>query len=345
MTNNYSSRITIDEIAKKSGVSKTTVSRVINNKPDVHPETRTKINAIIAENNFHPNLFAKGKTAQKINHIGLIVPQNVRQLFYNQFYLDVLQGILDTTEKRNYYLLFCYVNKTNYVEMFEQKRVEGFILLSPAALDQSIIRELKSANIPLVSTAKVLDDPEIPFVDIDNYQGAVAAVKYLISLGHSKIAFFGKPGLTSNYERMQGYKNTLEEANISVNADYIQTVDTTSIESGKEIMKIFLDMDDPPTAVFTACDIMAFGAIKAIQEAGLRVPEDISVIGFDDISLSRNMDPPLTTIMQPAFEKGELATEMLIDSLSSLKDAEAKILNAELVVRRSTCRVGNKQYA
>ena len=336
------SRITIEDIAKMAGFSKTTVSRVINNKPDVRPSTRKHILELIEEYNFHPNLFATAKTHQKINHIGLIVPYTSSSILNNQFYVGVFQGILDEVERRGHYLLFCYVHKKNYVEVYEQKRVEGFILLSPAALHRSIIRELKSANIPFVCTAKVLDEPDIIYVDVDNQKGSEIAIQHLISLGHRKIAFAGKPSLTSNHERLIGYKETLRKCNLPVDDKYIQTIEESSIESGYHMMMNLLNLGDPPTAVFSSCDIMAFGAIKAIQERDLKVPDDISVIGFDDIPLSREISPPLTTIRQPAIEKGSIAAELLIDYLVDGKEPGTKILDVELIVRGSTGLVKGK---
>ena len=291
-------------LPKWQGVLKRRFPAVLNQKPDVHPDTRRRILDLIDEHDFHPNLFAKGKTPQRINHIGLIVPYTTSNILSNQFYVGVLQGVLEAVEMRGHYLLFCYVHQTNYVEVFEQKRVEGFILLSPAALHRSIIIELQSKSIPFVCTSKVINEPEIPYVDIDNLKGAKIATQHLISLGHRKIAFAGKPILTSNHDRLMGYKETLIANGIPIKDHYVQTVNVSSIESGYQMMQNLLKLPDPPTAVFFACDVMAFGAIKAIHEQHFRVPEDISVIGFDDIPLSHNMTPPLTTVRQPAVEKG-----------------------------------------
>lgn len=334
--NKQTSRITIEDIAKMAGFSKTTISRVINNKPDVSPSTRKRVLDLIEEFNFHPNLFATGKTQQKINHIGLIVPYSMGSILSNQFYVGVFQGILDEVERRGHYLLFCYVHKKNYVEVYEQKRVEGFVLLSPAALHRSIILELKSANIPFVCTAKVLNEPDITYVDVDNQKGGEIAAHHLIALGHRKIAIAYKPTLTSNYERLIGYKQTLKKHNLQINENYIQTIEVSSIQSGYNMMMNLLALEDPPTAVFSSCDIMAYGAMKAIQEMNLKVPHDISVIGFDDIPLSRDMSPPLTTIRQPAVEKGSIAAGLLIDYLVHGKEPETKMLDVDLVVRGST---------
>lgn len=333
---NDNSRITIKEIAEMARVSKTTVSRVINGKPDVSHSTRARVLDLIKETNFQPNLFATGKTAQKINHIGLIVPYKTHNILSNQYYVDVLQGILDEVERCDYYLFFCYVQKKNYVEIYKQKRVDGFILLSPGALHHSIINELKKEGIPFVSTAKVLDRPDIPFVEVDNYRGAEMAVEHLISLGHRRIAFVGKPSLTSNHDRLLGYQQTLELHGIQVDERYIQRVEASSVESGYEVMNQLLRMEAPPSALFSSCDIMAFGAMIAIQEKGLKVPDDISVIGFDDILLSRNMSPALTTIRQPAAHKGALAARQLIGYLSSGTKPLSQLLDVELIVRAST---------
>jgi len=330
------SRITIEEIALIAGVSKTTISRVINNKPDVHPKTREKILEIIKENDFQPNLFATGITSRRINHIGLIIPYTIGNILSNQFYVDVLQGILNEVEKREYYLLISYVHKTNYVEVYNQKRVEGYILLSPGSLHRSIIHELQSANIPFVSTAKLINEPDMTYVDVDNVKGAKLAVQHLVSLGHKKIAFVGKSALTSNYDRLFGYKQTLSENNIKIEDKYIQIIEKSSVQSGFDMMSKLLKLEVPPTAIFTTCDIMAFGAMKAIQEKGKKVPEDISVIGFDDISLSQYMTPPLTTIKQPAVEKGAIAAKLLIDSLVGGEKPDIKLLDVELIKRNST---------
>lgn len=334
-------RLTIEDIAKMAGVSKTTVSRVLNNKPDVRASTRERILNLMNEYEFHPNMFATGKTSHKINHIGLIVPYAPKSILSNQFYVDVLQGILDEVERRDHYLLFCYVHQTNYVEVYDQKRVEGFVVLSPASLHSSIILELKSAEIPFICTAKLIGEPDIVYIDSNNRKGAELAIQHLIELGHRKIAFAGKPALTSNHERLQGYRETLNQNNIEVNENYIQTIEVSTIESGFDMMNNLLNLEDPPTAVFSSCDIMAYGAIKAIRERGLRVPEDISIVGFDDIPLSKNMIPSLTTIRQPASEKGATAVGELIDYLVDGKEMKSKVLDVELIVRNSTGPVKN----
>jgi DNA-binding LacI/PurR family transcriptional regulator len=329
-------RKTIEEIAKIAGVSKTTISRVINNKPDVHPKTRESILKIMDEYEFQPNIFARSIRTQKINHIGLIIPYTVEYIFSNQFYVDVLRGISNEIERRGYYLVICYVHETNYVEIYNQNRVEGFVLMSPGSIHHSIIHELQSLNIPFITTAKLINEPDMKYVDVDNVKSAKMAVEHLISFGHKDIAFIGKPALTSSYDRLIGYKETLKEKDIPIHETLIKVTKASSVQSGYDVMLELLELEAPPTAVFVANDIMAFGAIKAIQEKGKSVPEDISVIGFDDIPLAQHMTPSLTTIRQPAVEKGTIATEILIDFLVEKKPMKTMILETELIKRNST---------
>jgi DNA-binding LacI/PurR family transcriptional regulator len=327
---------TIGEIAELAGVSKTTVSRVINNKPDVNPETRENILELIAKYNFQPNVFAKAISSQKSNNIGLIIPYTVDYIFSNQFYVDVLRGISTEIENSNYYLLICYVHEANYVDIFRQKRVDGFVLMSPASLHRDIIRELQCAEAPFVSTAKLLDEEAMVYVDVDNVRGASLAVEHLISLGHEKIAFVGKPALTSSQDRLTGYRQVLEKHGIAYQEDFVRVTASSSVKAGYEVMADLLQMDNPPTAVFLANDVMAMGAIKASQDLNLRVPEDISIVGFDDVPLAQYTTPALTTVRQPAFEKGVEATRLLLQFLENGIVPVSRTLDVELIVRNST---------
>lgn len=329
-------RITIEEIANIAGVSKTTVSRVINNKPDVSDETRGRIHKIIEERGFHPNIFARCISSQRINHIGLIIPYSVEYVFSNQFYVDVLRGISNEVERSGYYLLLCYVTERNYVEIYQQKRVDGFVLLSPGSLHHSIIRELQSENIPFISTAKLLNEPDLIYVDVDNIKGAKTAVNHLISLGHKEIGYIGKPALTSSHDRLIGYKEALLENNISIKDEYIKITDSSSIQNGHDVVLELVGESNYPTAIFLANDIMAIGAIKAIQELGKNVPDDISIVGFDDILLSQFTSPALTTVRQPASQKGAEAVRLLIDYIENGTEPSIKLLNTELILREST---------
>ncbi len=328
--------VTIGEIAKKAGVSKTTVSRVLNNKPDVDPSTRERIMKLIAEYDYQPNAFAKAITLQKSHHIGLLIPHKAEYVFTNPFYTDVMHGVSTEVDRQEYYLLVCYAHEVNYLDIYKQKRVDGFVLLSPGSYHKTIIETLNRGRVPFVSTAMISNGDQITYVDVDNFHGARLVMDHLISLGHKRIAYIGKPSLKSSQDRLNGYKAALQEYGLPIDENLILISDTSSVESGHNCTLNLLNQEQVPSAIFLANDVMAIGAIQAIQQTGRHVPEDVSVVGFDDIPLARYVTPPLTTVRQPAFEKGVLAARMLIETLESDQTPEPLILDVELILRSST---------
>jgi len=329
--------MTISEIAKIANVSKTTVSRVLNNKPDVNPETRKKIMSIIAEHDFQPNSFAKAISLNKSNNIGLIIPYSAEYIFSNPFYVEVLRGVSTEVDKSGYYLLLCYPHDLNYMQIYKQKRADGFIIMSPGDLHRNILNELIEAEVPFVSTAKLqLPNRIMHHVDVDNKKGGILALNHLVELGHRKIAFVGKAKLTSSLDRLSGYKTVLSENNIEINDDYIHVAESSSLESGYEITRKLLNLDQRPTAAFYSSDIMAIGATKAAAEIGINIPDDFAIVGFNDIPMSSVLSPTLSTIHQPAFEKGVEATKMLILLLETGQAPMYKELDLELIIRESS---------
>ncbi|MHB9094676.1 MAG: LacI family DNA-binding transcriptional regulator [Eubacteriales bacterium] len=334
-------RITIDEIARLAGVSKTTVSRVLNNKPDVKPETRELILNFISKYGYQPNAFAQAISLQKSQTVGLIIPYNADYIFSNPFYSEVIRGVSTETTRRGYHLLLCYTHEENYVGIYKQRRVEGFIIISPGSIHKEIIRKLSQIGAPFVTTSQISGEDGLNYVDIDNFYGAGLAIEHLISLGHQKIGFIcGQEYLTSSKDRMSGYVSALKKYNLPFQDSLVKRGDG-SIESGYQ--KMFELIDQDVTAVFVYCDIMAMGAVKAIKEKNLKIPYDISVVGFDDIPLAQIIEPPLTTIKQPAYEKGESAASMLIDLVEGKEAVGNKILPVDIVVRKSTGKLSFRQ--
>ncbi len=334
--NKVKRKVTIEEIARMAGVSKTTVSRVINKKPDVNPQTRKKILDLITVHDFQPNVFAKAISLQKSYNISLLIPHAADYIFSNQFYVEVLRGVSTYVDQTGYFLLICYPHDQNFVDMYKQQKVDGFIVISPGTFQHNIIQALERINAPFVSTAMMHGEENMIYVDVDNVHGAILATEHLISLNHKRIAFVGKPVLTSSLDRLNGYRITLNKHHIEVDPELIRISETSSINSGYAEVKQLMQLEKRPTAVFLANDVMAIGAIKAIEEVGLRVPEDVSVVGFDDIQLAQYASPQLTTIRQPAYEKGVRAAEMLIEYLENNKEPKTVIMDVELVVRDST---------
>lgn len=328
--------ITIDEIARIAGVSKTTVSRVLNKRPDVHPATRQKILSLIEQYDFQPNAFAKAISLQKSMNIGLIIPHQASYVFSNPFYTEVMRGVSTEVDQQNYYLLICYAHEHNYMDIYRQKRVDGFVLLSPGSFHKEIVETLNNENVPFVSTAQISEEDKMVFVDVNNFLAAESVIQHLISLGHKRIAYIGKPTLKSSMDRRDGYQSALKNAGIQPDDRLVIVTESSSIDSGYSATKNLLTLDLPPTAIFLANDVMALGAINAIQSDGKRVPEDISVVGFDDIPLASIISPALTTVWQPAFEKGTNAARILIEYLQNGVPPQSLILDTRLVLRNST---------
>ncbi len=330
------STLTIDEIARLAGVSKTTVSRVINNKPDVNRETRQRILSLIAEHDYQPNVFAKAISSQRSRNIGLIIPYEADYIFSNPFFVEVLRGISTASDQHGYSLLVSYAHAQDHVAVFKQKKVDGFIVLSPGALHHGLIDSLVRAEAPFVSTSRVAQEENMLYVDVDNRHGGVVAAEHLIGLGHRRIAYVGKPSLTSSQDRLSGYLDALA-CHWSPALDDLQLVAEGSAERhGYDAMQQLRDRAVQPSAVFLANDLMAIGAMKALAESGLRVPHDVSIVGFDDVPMAEYCTPPLTTVRQPAFAKGARATELLIQCLEEEEPPQSQTLSVELIVRQST---------
>jgi LacI family transcriptional regulator len=335
----------IDEIAKIAGVSKTTVSRVLNNRPDVNPKTRSKVMKIIADFNYEPNAMAKAISTRRNHTIGLIIPYDSNYIFSNQYYVELMRGIFTEADKKGYYLLICYPHNHDYVEMFKQKRVEGYIVISPGSDHQYLLHSLVAVNAPFVSTSNVIGwDTQINVVDVDNYSGGRQMTEYLTKLGHREIAYIGKKSITSSMDRLCGYKDVLEENGIPYRDSMVRIIEGGTIANAEEAAADLLKNNHNLTAIFAASDMLAIGAIKRLKAMGKQVPDDISVVGFDDIPFAVHCDPPITTMRQPSAEKGTEAIKMLIDILEGGKDdeCEIKLLDLSLIERKSAIDIGNK---
>lgn len=333
-------KLTIKDIAKMCDVSCATISRVLNNKPDVKPETRDMILKIIKENDYYPSILAKGIITKRNYTLGLVIPYDISSIFINPFNSEVIRGILSQADVFGYHILIISGMNSNYiVTAYNEKRVEGFIILSPNANDAELFERLESLEIPYVATAKIPKPKYTNYVDVDNILGAFNAVNYLISLGHKRISMITGPKyLVSHKDRIEGYKQALLKHDLSFDSEYLKFGDN-SIESGYNCAVQLMNPDNPPTAIFAAGDMMAIGAIQAIRNKGFKVPEDISVMGFDDIIFADYIDPPLTTIRQPANQKGAEAFKALVEYLDNRTPIKNQILPVELVVRNSTSPV------
>jgi DNA-binding LacI/PurR family transcriptional regulator len=334
-------RSTSIDVANLAGVSRTTVSFVLNNIPDSNiPETtRQKVFDAARQLNYHPNASGRKLASGKSKMIGLVRLQSTEQVFNDAFLLQVLVGIEQAASQWGFHVLLKHINhekSDEYSQLITENHVDGIILSGPLQNDPELIR-LHEEGVPIILLGQMANTT-IPFVDVNAEMGSEIAVNQLISCGHRRIGMItnAKMAYSSAQQRRNGYATALNKSNIQFDENLIKEGDFTPA-SGFQAMKELLLLSPIPTAVFVASDVVAVGAIQAIKQSGLQIPKDIEIIGFDDIPMAEYFDPPLSTIHLPAFELGRVAGEQLIKMISS---GESKIpgvlLETELILREST---------
>ena len=335
-------RKTIEHVAQLAKVSKATVSRVINNSPKVTPKTRDRVMKAIKETGYYPNATARRLTTNKAETIGLIIPSPQDKTFGNPFYTEILRGFTHQAKIEGYdLLLFINEHQFNYSQLFHDRRVDGLLLVGVNRSDNGII-QLSENNFPYILTGKI-DYKEANYIDADNRGGAYQAVSYLVDLGHKRIGYLGGSfDFVFNQERFEGYLQVLKEHNLEYGKELtMESINTE--ESGYDATRKLLESSLFPTAIFVANDLDAIGVMKAIKERSLRIPEDISLIGFDDIQLASYTEPTLTTVRQPIYKMGITAIRLLIQLIEKKDKGPLKVeLPTQLIIRESSGRVKNK---
>ncbi|HXF85391.1 MAG TPA: LacI family DNA-binding transcriptional regulator [Anaerolineales bacterium] len=335
-------RVTSKDVAERVGVSRTTVSLVLNDVRGIQisPETRQKVLDAAKELGYIPDATAQALASRRTRAIGLVLTRTPHHIATDAFLPKIISGLLTTAKKQNIRILIDWVETehqdTAYFELARANRIDGMILSTPR-LDDKALRALESVDIPTVLMGNVTDS-NLPFVDVDNVKAAEKATSYLIGLGHRNIACISNapPEYTAAPERVEGYRNALIKAEIPVNENLIRYADFDP-ESGYQCMKSLLQSGERFTAVFVASDNVAIGAKSALREANLRVPDDISLVGFDDIPWAQYSDPPLTTVKLPAESIAQSACMLLLDLIqeNSGNKRQQIILDTELIIRKS----------
>lgn len=331
--------VTISRIAKEAGVSVSTVSRVLNNKPDVLAETRERVLQVIDTYHFQASAYAKGIAQQKSHTIAMVIAHDVEYVFMNQYFTEVMRGVITETQRRGYFVLSLYCQSIlEAMSAFQQQRVDGILLISPTAEHQEAAEKFVRNDVPVISVGTFPHCGGIPCVELDDYVGASAAMEYLLSQGHRRIAYVGGPGkVPSTVARNQAYLDKMREYQCPVTPGMFQKSDGM-IASVDLVDHILRDVPDV-TAIFAGSDYVAIGVINALQSRGLRVPEDISVVGFDDVPMSSQIAPKVTTVRQDGDRKGALAASMLIDWIESGQMPESAVIKTELVIRESVRQI------
>lgn len=325
------------DVALKARVSIATVSRVVNKSlHKVNPTTRERVLAAIAELDYRPNALAKGLLTKKTMTIGIIIPD-----ISNPYYAEIVRGIQDVAGQAGYAVTLHNTDRkpggiTRYIYLLREKSADG-IIFSGGIINGhetlSILKELKE-RVVVIGRHEV----DSPAVMVDNMGGAAQAVQHLFDIGHKRIGFIGGPdGSTTAVDRLRGYQNAMVRNGLMV-APRLVKKGTWNPESGYLLGMQLLKGKNRPTAIVAANDQMAFGAIKAAKELGLAVPEDLAVVGFDNIPLSSYFNPSLTTVEVPMHDLGAAAVSMLLNLISGNKFEKMKLFKTRLLVRGSTLR-------
>lgn len=324
----------MSDVAKLANVSPATVSRVLTNPDVVSKKTREKVLAVINQVNYQPHLVARQFRTRETKMILVVVPD-----ITSAFFSEVLRGIEHIAIEQGYQVILgdtehSVERENSYMNLLLQKQVDGVILLT-AKLDKERLEELSNMY-PLVLACEYIDGLNVPTVSIDNISSARKATEHLINLGHKKIAHISGPvNVILSRDRLRGYQQAMLNHDVLMDSSYIQEGALT-IESGYNQMKKLLALDTPPTGVFVYNDEMAMGAIKAVKDSGLNVPEDVAIVGFDNLKMSMVIEPHLTSIDQPKYDIGNKAGELLIKMIHK-EDIQKKtyVMKDTLVIRES----------
>lgn len=332
--------LTIEEIAALAEVSRSTVSRVLNNHPSVRPEVRSRVLRVIDEQNYAPRAAARSLASSRTNVLMLLIPRSAAVIFSDPFFPLVIQGITEACADDGYFLMLSMVTNEQEQEFYHRilraRYMDGIILLS-SDIDDPILPLLVKDGVPLVLIGRHPSFQDVCWVDVENRDAARQAVAHLIDQGHRRIGTITGPlNMVVSIDRRDGYEQALLEAGLPIVPELVVEGNFTQ-ENGYHAMEQLLSLPQPPTAVFAASDATAIGALRALHAAGLRVPDDVAVVGFDDVPLASFAMPPLTTMRQPVQELGSVALQLLVERLEHPRTPRRQVrLPATLVQREST---------
>lgn len=334
---------TIDDIARIAGVSKTTVSRVLNHKPDVDPATRQRILQIVEEQGYVPSITASGLAGGRSRLIGMLVPS-----FTWPNIPDLMRGIAGVVEQTPYELVLYSINETNTAQdrnevinrIFATQLTAGLLAIFPGQQASASITRLYNKGFPVV----VIDDQvaqTAPWVSADNTTGAYLAVRHLVRLGHRRIAHIqGPPEYLVSQDRYNGYRQALLEAGITPDPELVVQGDFMPLSGRTAANTLFaLPLEKRPTAIFAATDQMAYGVLAAAEARGLHIPQDIALVGFDDDEPSVHIRPPLTTVRQPSSEMGRRGIELLLSILQARRERDSELGTDSAFVETAPARI------
>ncbi|MDX5474404.1 MAG: LacI family transcriptional regulator [Bacillaceae bacterium] len=334
---------TIKDIAKAAGVSVTTVSRALNGYSDVNEKTRAKIIKVAKDLNYSPNTVARTLVMKKSKTIGLLVSDMNREGVKDNFTFEVLCGINEASAELGYDLVLFSTTSTKqkektYTQLCRERRVDG-VIIQGIKINDPYLMEVVNSDIPCVLVDIPIESDTVGYVTTNNMEGAKIATQHLINLGHKNIAMInGHNKADVSKRRLEGYYEALKENKLPMNIEWIKDGEFTEDRAEKVAHELIINHPNV-TAIFCASDLMAFGALKAAKKLNKKVPEDISIIGYDDITLASYSSPSLTTIRQDKFMMGYEAAILLINMLEGEIQSHIKVLPTQLIHRESTSTI------
>jgi DNA-binding LacI/PurR family transcriptional regulator len=329
---------TIKDVAARAQVSPSTVSRVLSNSPRISEETKRRVRKALEELNYQPNVFARGLVKNRAGSIGILIPPGMNEFFQNPFFAEMMSGVSDVARREGFDTVLSTSAKDESEvldRMIRGRRVDGVLLLG-SRRDDVAIRKVVTENFPAILLGRPEEDVPISFVNNDNRQAAYEATMHLIRLGHKRIGFLGGSfDLVVTMDRVTGYRQALLDSGMKPDASL--EVSSVFLEQGGYLgMMRLLALADRPTAVLASDDVLAFGAMRAAAELGYRLPDELAIVGFNDIRLAEIANPSLTSVRVHMHELGVAACELLIGQIrQEITTPERKIVDFELIVRNS----------
>lgn len=327
----------LQEIAKLSGVSRSTVSRVLNNDPNVKTETRERVEAIMRQVNFQPNAAARGLASGHTRILGLVIPQGVSSLFTDPYFPLLIQGISTACNTHDYSVMLWLAEpeyeRRTIGKVVNSGLIDG-VILSSVWLADPVLEALRNSAVPFLMVGRHPTDTQVHYVDVDNFSSAQTGTLHLLRLGRQRVATITGPlNMIAAIDRRDGYVQALRDRGFAAQPELMVESDFTEAGGYLAMQRL---LPHHPDAVFAASDMMAAGALRALRDHQLSVPEQVAVVGFDDIPFASHTIPPLTTLRQPIQRMGAVAAETLIEIIGEASQQPRRIvLPTELVIRSS----------
>ena len=333
---------TLEDIGRLAGVSRSTVSRVLNNQANVKPEVRARVQEVIRRTGYTPNIAARSLVSGRTGVIGLVIPSRVHSLFEDPYFARLIQGITAASNQAGTTVsLFLFQTEEEESELYPRVVTSGMLdglILTATRMADPLLSQVSPDELPIVIVGRP-DRDGFSYVDVDNRGGAIMAAQHLVGLGHQRIGLVGAPiNTTAGLDRLNGFVEGLALSGMALNPS-LRVDGDFSEASGYTAMRNLIPKQ--PEAVFVASDNMAVGALRALREAGIKIPEDMAIMGFDGLPSSENATPTLTTIKQPVTATGARAVRILNDLVTGVATAPvAELMPVELVIRESSEAVG-----